>query len=287
MNSQQLSFRIGHIGIRVKCEDVACLEATHALCALYEPSEFAKPTLDFRIFSDAGKLVLICNSDSIWKSDDAGEIAAAFELSLYRKVADSWGAQILSLHAAAVAACDRVILFSGASDSGKSSMATKMLLEGFDYLSDEFALLDNSGRVHPFPRPLQWGKQRHPAFTHKQMLASNLFKKTSYSFPDHSGKILTSLLWLPERVVRKPLPTHALILPRFIGRGEKTLLEPIRRSQALMELAPEVHQQFPATESIRLLHEYLPDDLPIFRLRYGDIDSAWRILKQENLIPGR
>ena len=285
MNQQQLSFRIGHIGIRVKCEAAACLEAIHALCALYEPVKTTKPALDFRIFSDAGKLVLICSSDSIWKSDDAGEIAAAFELSLYRKVADSWGTQILSLHAAAVAACGRAIIFSGTSGSGKSSMATKMLLEGLEYLSDEFALLDNSGRVHPFPRPLQWGKIRHPAFTHSQMLESGHFRKNSYSFPDHSGKILTSLLWLPERVVRKPLPTHALILPRFIGRGEKTLLEPIRRSQALMELAPEVHQQFPATDSIRLLHEYLPDDLPIFRLHYGDVSAAWRALKQEDLIP--
>ena len=285
MNSQQLSFRIGHIGIRVQCEAAVCCDAIHALCALYEPVKTAKPTLDFRIFTDAGKLVLTCNSDSIWESDDAGEIAAAFELQLYRRIADSWGTRILSLHAAAVASCGRVTLFSGTSGAGKSSMATKALLQGYEYLSDEFALLDSTGMVHPFPRPLQWGKQRHPAFTHKEMLASGLFRKTSYSFPDHSGKTLTSLLWLPKKVVRKPLPAHALILPCFIGKDGNTVLEPVRRSQALMELAPEVHQQMSANDRIRLLHEYLPDDLPIFRLRYGDVHTAWQALKSEYLIP--
>ncbi len=283
--SLHLSFKVSYIDICVACEAATCHDAIKALCSLYEPAKTAKPELDFRIFSNAGELVLTCNSDALWNSDDAGEIAAAFELQLYRQVADLWGTQILSLHAAAVAACGRVIMFSGASGSGKSSLATQALLSGFGYLSDEFALLDATGRVHPFPRPLQWGKTRHPAFHHRQLLASGLFRKTSYSFPDRHGKIIRSLLWLPKRLIRKPQAVHALILPRFSGRHAKTVIEPVRRSQALIELAHEIHQFFPATAGIRLLHEYLPDDLPVFRLCYGSVRSAWRHLMQEGIIP--
>ncbi len=280
-----LYFQIGHVGIRVLCEVSACHDAIKALCALYEPAEAGSPKLDFLISSDAESISLSCNSNVLWKSDDSGEIAAAFELHLYGQVAASWGTRLLSLHAAAVATSGRAILFAGASGSGKSSLGTKALLQGFEYLSDEFSLLDNAGRVSPFPRPLQWGKIRHPAFTHNQMLASGIFTKTSYSFPDHSGKMQTSLLWLPKKLSRKSWRIGALVLPRFTGKEGKTVLEPVRRSQALMELAPEIHQRLPATDGIRLLHEYLPQDLPIFRLRYGDVHTAWQHLIQEKIIP--
>jgi len=263
----------------------ACHDAIGRLCALYEPTIASPKGLHFHIAPDTKGFLLSCNSDELWRGTDAGEIAAAFEFHLYARMAMALENRMLSLHAAAVALSGRAILFAGASGAGKSSLATKALLEGLDYLSDEFALLDETGQVHPFPRPLQWGKTRHPAFLHKQMLASGLFRKAGYSFPDRHGQTIRSLLWLPQRVIRQPQTVHALILPHFCSKHPSAEIRPVRRSQALMELAPEIHQRPAAADGIRLLHGNLPPDLPVFRLRYGDMDAAWQVLKQENLIP--
>jgi len=277
--------RIGHLVIAIECRITACRQAIDALCALYEKAESLPADLHFLIAPAADGIRLSCDNEALWHSRNAGEIAAAFEYHLYSRIAKALGSQLISLHASALAIAGRAVLFAGSSGSGKSSLATQALLCGFGYLSDEFALLDAAGQVHPFPRPLQWGKVRHPAFYHRQLLASGLFRKTSYRFPDRHGKIIRSLLWLPKRVIRQPQAVHALILPRFSGRRAETVIEPVRRSQALIELAHEIHQRFPATSGLRLLHEYLPDDLPVFRLCYGNVSSAWRHLVQEGIIP--
>ncbi|HEX4771410.1 MAG TPA: hypothetical protein VH351_11285 [Bryobacteraceae bacterium] len=52
---------------------------------------------------------------------------------------------------------------------GKSPLVAELLRSGATFYSDEFAVLDEHGRVHPYPRPLQMRRQgeilqtRHPA----------------------------------------------------------------------------------------------------------------------------
>jgi len=214
----------------------------------------------------------------LWRGEDAGEVVAAFEYHLYRLATKALSERLVSLHAAALASCGRAILFVGASGAGKSSLATQGLLAGMGYLSDEFALLDVKGRVHPFPRPLQWGKSRHPAFRHSALLAGGMFRKAGYSFPDRKGGICRSLLWLPTRVVHHPQAVRVLILPRFHRRSLPAELHPLPRSQALLMLAQELHQRVHDMQAVRLLHEYLPQAIPIFSLQYSDVRQAWRAI---------
>jgi hypothetical protein len=60
----------------------------------------------------------------------------------------------LFLHAGAVAWRGRGILFPGRSHSGKSTLVRALVAAGASYLSDEFAVLDENGLVHPFARPI-------------------------------------------------------------------------------------------------------------------------------------
>jgi hypothetical protein len=48
----------------------------------------------------------------------------------------------------------RAILVPGRSFSGKTTLVREMLRLGATYYSDEFAVVDNLGLVHPFARPL-------------------------------------------------------------------------------------------------------------------------------------
>jgi hypothetical protein len=69
------------------------------------------------------------------------------------------------LHAGVVAWQDRALLLPGFSHAGKSTLVAELVRAGASYYSDEFALLDSEGRVHPFTRTLQMRRPGHPEQT--------------------------------------------------------------------------------------------------------------------------
>jgi hypothetical protein len=58
------------------------------------------------------------------------------------------------VHAGAVAHRGRAILIPGNSFSGKTTLVAALVRAGAEYYSDEHAILDESGLVHPYARPL-------------------------------------------------------------------------------------------------------------------------------------
>jgi hypothetical protein len=58
------------------------------------------------------------------------------------------------VHSGAVGWRGRAILVPGLSRSGKTTLVAELVRRGALYLSDEFAVLDARGRVHPFAKPL-------------------------------------------------------------------------------------------------------------------------------------
>jgi hypothetical protein len=60
----------------------------------------------------------------------------------------------LFVHAGVVAWQDRAIVIPGRSMSGKSTLVAALLKAGATYYSDEYAVFDEAGLVHPYPKPL-------------------------------------------------------------------------------------------------------------------------------------
>jgi hypothetical protein len=58
------------------------------------------------------------------------------------------------VHAGVVGWRGSAIVVPGRSRSGKTSLVAELVRAGASYLSDEFAVLDRRGRVHPFAKPL-------------------------------------------------------------------------------------------------------------------------------------
>ena len=58
------------------------------------------------------------------------------------------------VHAGVVGWRGRAIVIPGRSRSGKTTLVAELVRAGALYLSDEFAVLDRRGRVHPFAKPL-------------------------------------------------------------------------------------------------------------------------------------
>jgi hypothetical protein len=63
-------------------------------------------------------------------------------------------AGIAVVHGGVVGHDGRAILLPGPTGAGKSTLVAELVRRGALYFSDEYALIDGAGRVHPYPRPL-------------------------------------------------------------------------------------------------------------------------------------
>lgn len=66
----------------------------------------------------------------------------------------------LFIHAGVVGWHGRAIVVPGHSFSGKTTLVEALVRHGATYYSDEYAILDRRGRVHPFPCPLHIREER-------------------------------------------------------------------------------------------------------------------------------
>ncbi len=77
----------------------------------------------------------------------------AFESHVQLTVAE-YAPRRIFVHAGVVGWKDRAILIPGLSHSGKTTLVDQLIRAGATYYSDEYAVLDERGRVHPYPRAL-------------------------------------------------------------------------------------------------------------------------------------
>ncbi|HJU56163.1 MAG TPA: hypothetical protein VJ715_16390 [Pyrinomonadaceae bacterium] len=82
------------------------------------------------------------------------EALALFESDLHLHVATEARRRIF-VHAGVVGWKGRALVIPGRSRSGKTTLVAELVKAGAVYYSDEYAVLDERGRVHPYPRPLQ------------------------------------------------------------------------------------------------------------------------------------
>lgn len=77
------------------------------------------------------------------------EVITDLQVMVARKIKDR-----VFIHAAVVALDGKAIILPGKSGVGKSTIASALIRSGAHYLSDEFALIDPLGMVHPYARNL-------------------------------------------------------------------------------------------------------------------------------------
>ncbi|HST54121.1 MAG TPA: hypothetical protein VLJ61_19090 [Pyrinomonadaceae bacterium] len=117
------------------------------LYSIFAPSDTARARGVRRfnlLYGDAGRLA---------RTQDLSEALEAFESDLQLYVAAS-ARRRLFVHAGVVSWRGRAILLPGRSFAGKSTLVAALVGAGATYYSDEYAVLDRAGRVHPFARPI-------------------------------------------------------------------------------------------------------------------------------------
>src|SRR5919109_1115164 len=98
--------------------------------------------------------VLYVNEMRLARSLGLPEVLRALETDLELYVAER-ARRRLFLHAGVIGWQGRAVVIPGRSMSGKSRLVAAWLDAGATYYSDEYAVLDGRGRVHPYPRRLR------------------------------------------------------------------------------------------------------------------------------------
>src|SRR5260370_29590339 len=89
----------------------------------------------------------------IARSRNFDDVLDIFESHVQLTVAEHAPRRVF-VHAGVVGWNDRAILIPGLSHSGKTTLVYQLVRAGATYYSDEYAVIDARGRVHPYPRPL-------------------------------------------------------------------------------------------------------------------------------------
>lgn len=113
-----------------------------------------------------------------------------------------------AVHAGVVQVGEAAILLPGMTHAGKSSLVAALLERGATYFSDEYAVLDGEGLVHPYPRPLL---VRNGTPEQVPKLAETYGAYTSMA-PARVGSIM-ALAFHPEEGWRiRPVPQSAGVM---------------------------------------------------------------------------
>jgi hypothetical protein len=96
------------------------------------------------IFQDGQRMVTDETNFKFWKFFD----------SLVRILIAEHAKNMVFVHAGVVGWRDRAIVFPGNSFQGKTTLVAELIKHGALYYSDEYAVIDEHGLVHPFARPL-------------------------------------------------------------------------------------------------------------------------------------
>ena len=93
-------------------------------------------------------------------AENGAVVSAVSSLQAAARAVESWAQltvatlakELIFVHAGVVGWKDRAIVVPGRSLSGKSTLVLSFVRRGADYYSDEYAIFDSEGRVHPYWR---------------------------------------------------------------------------------------------------------------------------------------
>ncbi|HEX3436985.1 MAG TPA: hypothetical protein VHT24_09470 [Pseudacidobacterium sp.] len=137
----------------------ACAEAYAMLDRYVFPSLprtagfISHPDLVIRIVRSADQFQLLANGVAAASARHVIDLVVDLIRVLDEAVVERL-TTLRAVHAGAVLCNGQALLLPGVTHAGKSSLVAELLRRGATYFSDEYALIDPEGLVHPYPRPL-------------------------------------------------------------------------------------------------------------------------------------
>lgn len=151
-------FRAYGATVRIDCSDqelfdkVAAIAYKSFLGRIEVIDDFNAPVdYSFGIARSRGKKLRLYENERPRTGDENETLLFRFFTGYLRVIvaerADRW----VFVHAGTVGLRGRAVIIPGNSYSGKSTLVSELVRRGAEYFSDEYAVFDESGLVHPFP----------------------------------------------------------------------------------------------------------------------------------------
>jgi len=158
-----------------------------------------------------GFRTLYADTERIGRARSARVALDAFESHVQLYVADEARRGVF-VHAGVVGWKGRALVLPGESRAGKTTLVAELIRAGATYYSDEYAVLDEQGRVHPYARRLVVRVDRG---------------RTRRRVPE----------WFGARTGRRPLPVGLVVVSRYRSGGRGHLRQLSAGAGALLLMA--------------------------------------------------
>jgi hypothetical protein len=194
------------------------------------------------------------------------ELAVCLKAYVIQRILDGRTGDI-AFHSAMLVHLGKALLISGAPGEGKSTLAARLIEEGYEYAGDDVALITPNGETKglPFPITLKSGSWN----------LINRFRPDLDSLAIHArpDSMRLRFLW-PAKVTHEASPVAWCIFIRRIPAGDATIA-PLRKSDALqrlMESSCAQGEKLTLESCLALRHMFTKADS--FELVYSDLESA-------------
>jgi hypothetical protein len=182
--------------------------AKRSLLGNFKLVKGGKTDLTFELFLTPGRGAVRLAKNGEWLSSGRSRYKLfKFFDTLVRVGVGESSPKYVFLHAGVVGWRGKAIVMPADSFQGKSTLVTELVRAGAEYYSDDFAILDAEGRVHPFARRIS-------------MRGTD--KRGRMTLYDHSAEELGG------RAGQKPVPVGAMIFTKYAenGRWRPRILTP-------------------------------------------------------------
>jgi hypothetical protein len=212
----QLIFRAYGVVLGIRSSDVALLDALPTyLPHGWTPTQNRKVARWYSLRAvtrpDALDLFVVHrDQEELLRSESLGSVLDELERDIRFELVQESPRRIF-VHAGTVGWRGQAIIVLGTSGAGKTTLVTELVRAGASYYSDEYAVLDSRGRVHPFATALhirREGRKKQERRTIEQ---------------------------LGGQAGRKPLPVGLVVAATF-EPGTRSDLRPLSRASAMLEI---------------------------------------------------
>ncbi len=184
--------------------------------------------------------------------------------------------EYLQFHAASMAFQGNGAIFAGDSGRGKSTLAALLMTRGWQYLCDEFALVDRSTlKLHAFPKALCIKAGSYPIarrlglpFARRRDYIKQSKGRVGYVNPRDVG---------PDAVA-EPTAMRYVMFPTYAG-GTTPRLGPISRAEAAMGLFRCCFNRHAIGDDTLPIIQRLVSGASCFRLEVGEPDATGALLE--------
>jgi hypothetical protein len=176
-----------------------------------------------------GSCELTLDDQVLFATEVPEELITRLVQDVNRRAVEGWAS--LVMHAGGVECEGRGLVFPAAMEAGKTTLVAGLVRAGFGYLTDEAVAVDETTLcIRPYPKPLSIERESwflFPELEPSADLPNDAYKNEQWQVPPSAIR--------PD-AVGEPCPIDVVVFPRYRA-GAETTLEPLRRAEALIELA--------------------------------------------------